>query len=89
MLCPRYGNLLSMDGGSRENRELLAECVEDIRAVEARLASVYIEGRVALLNDLLEEYFEDDGTDWLRVPPPAGLRDCAFEIINALASCCS
>lgn len=55
-----------------------------MHAVEARLAGIYIQSRVELLNDVLEEYFEDDGTVWSEAPLPTGPRDCAFEIINAL-----
>lgn len=83
----RYSPLLHADGGSREARELQAECSEDVAAVEARLAGIYIQSRTELLNDVLEEYFEDDGTVWAEAPLPTGPRDCAFEIVNALVRC--
>ena len=68
----------------REAREMQSECAEDILAVETRLAAIYTEARVDLLNDMLDEYFEEDGTDWSQAPLPTGLRDCCFEIINTL-----
>lgn len=73
-----------MDGIMQEARELQSECAEDIMAVEGRLAAIYIEARVDLLNDMLEEYFEEDGTDWSQAALPTGLRDCCFEIVNTL-----
>ena len=64
----------------------MAETVEDIKAVEGRFAKTYIESRVELLNNMLDEYFEEDGTDWSHAPLPLGLRDSTFEVINTLVS---
>jgi len=41
---------------------------------------------VELLNDMLDEYFDEDGTDWPRAPLPCGLRDSTFEVINTLVT---
>lgn len=84
--CRRYHDLLTNDGGKQEARELQAECAEGIAAVESRLGGIYIEARVDLINDMLDEYFEDDGTDWQKAPLPTGLRDCALEIIDTLVN---
>ena len=43
--------------------------------VELRLASAYSEAKAAALNDVLEEFFFDDGTLWADAPMPAGVRD--------------
>lgn len=80
----RYCDLLTNDGAMGEATELQAESAEDIQAVEVRLAGIYIEVRIDLLGDILEEYFDDDGTDWPNAPLPTGIRDAAFEIINTL-----
>lgn len=64
----------------------MAETVEDIKAVEGRFAKTYIESRVELLNNMLDEYFEEDGTDWNHAPLPLGLRDSTYEVINTLVS---
>jgi hypothetical protein len=39
----RYSGLLAINDGSQENKQLLGECVQDIRAVEGILAKTYIE----------------------------------------------
>lgn len=83
MLC-RYSDLLCVDDGGQETRQLMAEAVEDIKAVEGRFAKTYIESRVDLLNNMLDEYFEEDGTDWSHAPLPLGLRDSTYEVINTL-----
>ena len=80
----RYGDLLCIDDSSQESKQLMAETVEDIKAVEGRFAKTYIESRVELLNNMLDEYFEEDGTDWAHAPLPLGLRDSTFEVINTL-----
>ena len=41
--CHRYSGLLSTNDEGQENKRLLGECVQDIRAVEGRLAKTYIE----------------------------------------------
>ena len=48
--------------------------------VELRLASAYSEAKAAALNDVLEEFFFDDGTLWADAPLPAGVRDITHEV---------
>jgi len=43
--CCRYSGLLGTNDGRQENKRLLGECVQDIRAVEGQLAKTYIEVR--------------------------------------------
>ncbi|KAK9814628.1 hypothetical protein WJX72_008970 [[Myrmecia] bisecta] len=83
-LALRYSTLLTADGGSDECRELCAECGEDIKQVEGRLVSVFIDSKANVLNDVLEEYFFEDGTDWAAAPAPVALRDAAVELVDAL-----
>lgn len=73
-----------MNEGADETRQLLAETSEDIKAVEGRLAKTYIEARVELLNNMLDEYFDEDGTEWSQTPLPSSLRDSTYEVINTL-----
>ena len=82
----RFSDLLCVDSGGQECRQLMAETAEDIKAVEGRFAKTYIESRVELLNNMLDEYFEEDGTDWSHAPLPLGLRDSTYEVINTLVS---
>ena len=76
--------MLTADGGFQEHRKLMGECVDDMRVLEGRLATIYIKGQVEALNEVLDEYFEDDGTEWADAPIPTGIRDCTFEIISFL-----
>ena len=62
----------------------MGECVEDMRALEGNLANTYIKARVERLNEVLSEYFEEDGMEWKSAPLPVGVRECTFEIINSL-----
>lgn len=39
----RYSGLLTMNDRSQENKQLLGQCAQDIRAVEGSLAKTYIE----------------------------------------------
>lgn len=80
----RYQGMLTADEGYAEHRQLMGECVEDMRTLEGRLATIYIKARVEQLNEVLDEYFEEDGTDWSDAPLPTGVRDCTLEIINSL-----
>lgn len=52
--------------------------------VELRLASTYTESKTHLLNDVLEEFFFDDGSFWEAAPLPRGPRDVTFELINTM-----
>ena len=82
----RYQGMLTSDGGNQENRKLMGECVEDMRILEGRLATTYIQARVEQLNEVLYEYFDEDGTDWSDAPIPTGVRDCTFDIVDCLVS---
>ena len=55
--------------------------------VELRLASTYTESKANLLNDVLEEFFFDDGSFWEAAPLPSGVRDVAYELINTMVGC--
>lgn len=52
--------------------------------VELRLASAYTEAKANALNDVLEEFFFDDGTLWEAAPLPAGVRDVTYEILATM-----
>lgn len=52
--------------------------------VELRLASCYTESKAAALNDVLEEFFFDDGTFWEAAPLPTGVRDVTYEILATM-----
>ena len=52
--------------------------------MELRLASTYTESKAHLLNDVLEEFFFDDGSFWEAAPLPCGPRDVTFELINTM-----
>ncbi len=54
--------------------------------VELRLASCYTESKAAALNDVLEEFFFDDGTLWEAGPLPTGVRDVTYEILATMVS---
>lgn len=55
--------------------------------VELRLASTYTESKANLLNDVLEEFFFDDGSFWEAAPLPNGVRDVTYELINTMVGC--
>ena len=74
------------DGNHKELKQLMGECVVDMRSLEGNLANMYIKTMVDSLNEVLDEYFEEDGTDWTNAPLPTGIRDSAFEIIPVLVS---
>ncbi len=52
--------------------------------MELRLASCYTESKAAALNDVLEEFFFDDGTLWEAAPLPTGVRDVTYEILATM-----
>lgn len=52
--------------------------------MELRLASAYTESKAAALNDVLEEFFFDDGTLWEAAPLPSGVRDVTHEIVSTM-----
>ena len=54
--------------------------------MELRLASTYTESKAHLLNDVLEEFFFDDGSFWEAAPLPRGPRDVTFELINTMVT---
>ena len=55
--------------------------------MELRLASTYTESKANLLNDVLEEFFFDDGSFWEAAPLPSGVRDVTYELINTMVGC--
>ena len=55
--------------------------------VELRLASTYTESKANLLNDVLEEFFFDDGSFWEAAPLPSGVRDVTYELISTMVGC--
>ncbi|CAL5224212.1 g6858 [Coccomyxa viridis] len=83
-LIDRFRGLLAADNGEQEVESLAEECSEDIKQVELRLASTYTESKAHLLNDVLEEFFFDDGSFWEAAPLPRGPRDVTFELINTM-----
>ena len=70
----------------QEVLSLAEECSEDIKQVELRLASTYTESKAGLLNDVLEEFFFDDGSFWEAAPLPSTVRDIIYELINTMVS---
>lgn len=54
--------------------------------MELRLASTYTESKANLLNDVLEEFFFDDGSFWEAAPLPSGVRDVTYELINTMVT---
>ena len=72
--------------GSAPHRRHVGECwpLRGASQVELRLASTYTESKAHLLNDVLEEFFFDDGSFWEAAPLPRGPRDVTFELINTM-----
>lgn len=64
----------------RGNRSTLSQKFQ----VELRLASTYTESKAAVLNDVLEEFFFDDGTLWEAAPLPPGVRDVTYELLATM-----
>ncbi|CAL8463713.1 g3247 [Coccomyxa elongata] len=80
----RFQGLLTADEGEQECNNLCQECSEDIKQAKLRLASCYTESKAAALNDVLEEFFFDDGTLWEAAPLPTGVRDVTYEILATM-----
>ncbi|GAB4814736.1 hypothetical protein N2152v2_001782 [Parachlorella kessleri] len=79
-----WGPMLQAGGSPKEGQAAAAQCAAELEAVEHDLVMAYIDRKQAVLDQVMEEFFFGDGTDWESAPPPTGMRPVVLELLHTL-----